>query len=145
MSVRVIIDGSGEDGSDVDVDLPVANQVTVEDQDVGVRHGHRLAVLAEVLHVDLRDRGVAGLEHVPDVMREAADCREETGDGFPDRFTAGDRLRVAEAERHARREGGDGLIRVERVDVRESPGYVSAHAALPRWRPRALNPELYAV
>src|SRR5258705_325126 len=64
MSVSVIIahrPPSGEDRSQVDVDLPVAYQVAVEDQDVAVRHGDRLAVLAAGLPVRRRGARCAAL------------------------------------------------------------------------------------
>src|SRR5256886_1178079 len=66
---------------EVDVDLPVAHEVAVEGEDVGVGYGHRLAVLAAVLHVDLAHRDVADVPQVEDVVGQAVDAREEAGDG----------------------------------------------------------------
>src|ERR1039457_3291673 len=125
--------GSGVDGSDVDVNLPVAHQVAVEDQDVGVRHGDRLAVLAEVLHVDLRDPRLAGFINIQDVVGEAIDAGEKARDGLFHGRAPGDRVGVGEAERRVRGEVSDELVWVERVDVGEDGGYVAAHDALLRW------------
>jgi len=111
------------DRGDVDIDLPVADQLAVEGQDVGVGHRHRLPVLAAVFDVDLDDGRVAELPHIPDVVGE-------TGDGLPHRVPSRDRIRVAESEHHVGREMGDERVRVESVDVGENRCYVSAHGVL---------------
>ena len=128
--------GSGEDGGEVDVDLPVAHLVAVEDQDVAVGHGDRLAVQAAVLHVDLHDDGVADLVHLQDVVGQAVDRGPEAlhpllHGGVPD-----GRVHVGEAEPHVRREVRDELVGVHAVDVGEDGGYVTGHGALLRWNGR---------
>jgi hypothetical protein len=122
---------SGVDRGDVDVDLPVADQVAVVDQDVRVGRYNALAILAQVLDVDLRDDRVPDLPGVPDVVGQAVNGGEEAGDGFPDGLAAGDRIGVAEAERHVRGEMGDELVGVEGIDVGEGLRYVAAHDVLP--------------
>src|SRR5438132_3656909 len=133
MSVSVIIayrPPSGEDRSQVDVDLPVPHQVTVEDQDVAVRHGDRLAVLAAVLHVDLRDDGVADLVDLLDVMGEAVDRGPEAVDSLRHRRAPDGRVHVGEAEPHVGGQVRDELLGVHGVDGGEDRGYVTAHDSL---------------
>src|SRR5580704_14800401 len=125
--------GSAENGSHVDVYLPVAYQVAVENKDVGVGYGDRLAVLAEVFHVDLRDDRVAGLVHLQDVVGETIDGGEEARHRLPHGGLAGNRVGVREAELRVRREVSDELVWVESVDVSEDRGYVPAHGALLHW------------
>src|SRR5260370_34459869 len=139
--------GSGINGREVDVDLPVTDQIAVVHQDVGVGHRDGLAVLAPVLHVDLHDDRVAELPHVLDVVGEAVDRGEEAGHGLVHRAAPGDRVRVGEAELRVRREVGDERARIEAVDVGEDLGNVSAHNGLPTLetagdRP---SPKLYPV
>src|SRR3984893_16003778 len=138
--------GSGVDRGDVDVDLPVADQVVIVDQDVHVGDRHGLAVLAEVLDVDLRDDRVPELPHVPDVVGQAVDAGEEPGDRFLDGLAAGDRVGVGEAELRVRGEVGDELVGVEGVDVGENRRYVAAHDVLPSLADQGrISSKLYAV
>src|SRR5262249_37218414 len=118
---------SGEYGRQVDVDLPVAHLVAVEDQDVAVGHGDRLAVQAAVLHVDLHDDGVADLVHLQDVVGQAGDRGPEALPPLPHGGVADGRVHVGEAEPHVRREVRDELVGVHAVDVGEDGGYVPGH------------------
>src|SRR6266487_556969 len=122
---------SGEDGRDVDVNLPVADQVTVVEQDVRVGDDHGLAVLAEVLDIYLHDDRVPELPHIHDVVGQPADCREEPGDGLLHGLAADGRVRVAEPEPHVGGEVSNELVRVKCVDVGEDLRYVTAHDVLP--------------
>src|SRR2546423_10286730 len=111
MSVSSIIGcSSGEDRREVDVDLPVAHEVTLEDEDVRVGYRHRLAVLAAVLHVDLDDGGVADVPRVEDVVGQAVDRREEAGDRVPHGGATDRGVPVTEPADHGLGEVGDELV-----------------------------------
>src|ERR1700685_2242872 len=133
---------SGEYRREVDVDLPVRDQVAVEDEDVRVRHGDVLAIGADILDVDLGDAGVLDVPGLQDVMGQSADGAEEARHRLADGRAADHRLTVAEPEHDVVGQVRDELVRVESINVGENRVQIPAHRGL--LHPRGF-PELYAV
>src|SRR4051794_13564741 len=114
----------GEQGSEVDEDPVVGDELAARSVDRHDGHRDAASVLARVGDARLDDRGIARLPLLDDVMVDTVDGVAEGRPRVADRVASAHEWRVAEAHRRVGREVLREAVGLHRVDVGEEVGVV---------------------